>query len=102
MRITNYQNPYDRALKLSNVKRLGAKPRIGRVGIPKDAPDSVVNVDVGEHWNKLQGKNNKLSSHSWHFKDETFARDLVMTLSGEFDRNVFSTRVQRNGVLCLA
>jgi hypothetical protein len=28
-RITNYQNPFDSALKMSNVKRLGSAPIVG-------------------------------------------------------------------------
>jgi len=37
VRLTNYSNPYDSVLKLSNVKRLGAAPRVGRVGLPEAA-----------------------------------------------------------------
>ena len=94
-RITNYQNPYDSALKLSNVKRLGLKPRIGRVGIPDDAPESIVNVNVGPYWRGLDPNQSGASgnwSHSWHFDDETFANDLVQTLAGDVDRNAISTR----------
>ena len=100
IRITNYQNPSDSALKMSNVKRLGLAPRIGRVGVPGDAPDNVVNVDVGQHWRTLQqGPGNW--SHSWHFYDGTFAEDLVATLIGDVDRNVISTRQRRDGSLFL-
>ncbi|WP_206045420.1 alpha/beta hydrolase [Oceanicoccus sagamiensis] len=53
IRITNYQNPYDSALKVSNVKRLGTAPRVGRVGIPDNAHERVVNVKVGDHWRTL-------------------------------------------------
>ena len=42
-RITNYQNRFDRILKLSNAKRLFLLPRVGRVGLPNDPPDNVVN-----------------------------------------------------------
>ena len=56
VRITNYQNPFDSALKMSNVKRLGLSPRIGRVGLSNDAPDVAVNVNVGQHWNDAAAK----------------------------------------------
>ena len=102
-RITNYQNPFDSALKLSNVKRLGISPRIGRVGLPNDAPDSVVNVNVGQHWKALQqpADNSSNWSHSWHFDDDTFASDLAETLIGDIDRSAIRTRVQREGSLWL-
>ncbi len=93
-RITNYQNPYDRALKLSNVKRLGAQPRIGRVGTPEDTSDCVVNVNVGNHWKGLREPELDVGdwSHSWHFHDLTFAEDLAATLAGDEDRRVIRTR----------
>ena len=103
MRITNYQNPFDAALKMSNVKRLGLKPRIGRVGLPSDAPDTVVNVNVGEHWKKLKEPASAIGtwSHSWHFHDDTFAKDLAETLIGNIDRNAIPTRQLRDGSLHL-
>ena len=94
-RITNYQNQFDSALKLSNIKRLGIQPRIGRVGIPDDAPESVVNVNVGTHWRSLDPDDSDGTgnwSHSWHFDDKTFAEDLAQTLAGDVDRNAISTR----------
>lgn len=33
LRITNYSNRYDKVLKISNAKRLGLRPRAGRVGV---------------------------------------------------------------------
>lgn len=94
-RITNYQNPYDSALQVSNVKRVGAAPRVGRVGLPNDAPPNVVNVNVGDHWKSLNEDTSEASgnwSHSWHFDDPLFARDLHHTLKGEIDRNKIPTR----------
>ena len=40
-------------------------------------------------------------SHSWHFYDDTFARDLAATLIGDIDRNAIPTREQREGSLWL-
>lgn len=103
-RITNYQNPHDSALKMSNVKRLGTAPRVGRVGIPSDAPENIVNVHVGEHWSGLDESESGASgtwSHSWHFDDPIFAKDLFLTLQGDKDRNIIPTRQEINGQLVL-
>ncbi|MBL4838600.1 MAG: alpha/beta hydrolase [Kordiimonadaceae bacterium] len=103
-RITNYQNPYDIALKVSNVKRLGTQPRAGRVGLPDNPPENVVNVNLGDHWKTLE-RNPDYSktswSHSWHFEDETFAKDLACTLQGDIDRHKIPTRIVVDGVLTL-
>lgn len=103
-RITNYQNPYDSALKVSNVKRLGAAPRVGRVGLPKDAPDTIVNVNVGKYWRALDQDESEAGgnwSHSWHFDDPVFASDLLYTLQGDLDRHVIPTRTTVDGALHL-
>jgi len=104
IRITNYQNPFDSALKVSNVKRLGTAPRVGRVGVPSDAPENVVNVNVGRHWSKLDKNQSNASgnwSHSWHFDDEVFAKDLLHTIEGDIDRSSIPTRSIENGELVL-
>jgi esterase/lipase superfamily enzyme len=104
IRITNYQNPYDSALKVSNVKRLGTAPRIGRVGVPDDAHDCVVNVQVGEYWSPLNQDDSTAGgnwSHSWHFDDPVFAKDLYLTLQGDIDRHSIPTRKIADGELIL-
>lgn len=104
IRITNYQNPYDSALKISNVKRLGTAPRVGRVGIPDDAHDCVVNVQVGDHWSNLDQDDSAAGgnwSHSWHFDDPLFAKDLYLTLQGDIDRHSIPTRTMIKGELVL-
>ncbi|TVZ42010.1 alpha/beta hydrolase family protein DUF900 [Alteromonadaceae bacterium 2753L.S.0a.02] len=101
-RITNYQNPFDSALKVSNVKRLGIAPRIGRVGIPDDAPDNIVNVHVGKHWRQLNEANSRCGgnwSHSWYFDDARFSEDLYHTLCGDIDRNAIPSRSFQAGEL---
>ena len=90
-RLTNYQNPYDAALKLSNVKRAGVAPRMGRRGLPGDRPDKAVNVNCGDHYNAqfaAAGGN----GHSWYFSDTVFLKDLSQTLAGDLDRHVIGTR----------
>lgn len=88
-RLTNYQNPYDRILKLSNVKRAGVAPRAGRRGLPDGAPQKAVNVNCAEHFAANYPGDN---GHSWYFSDETFVRDLVTTLFGGLDRSVVADR----------
>ncbi|MBK8965055.1 MAG: alpha/beta hydrolase [Candidatus Competibacteraceae bacterium] len=53
VRLTNYSSRYDQALDLSNVKRLGVSPRVGRVGLPGNAPPRAVNVDCTAYYAKL-------------------------------------------------
>ncbi len=106
IRITNYQNPFDSALKISNVKRLGFASRVGRVGASDKRHAKVVNVDVGNYWDKhiapleddaIRGGN----SHSWHFQDSYFARDLALTIKGDIDRHRIPTRETIEGKLHL-
>lgn len=94
VRLTNYQNPFDSVLKLSNVKRVGVAPRVGRVGLPETAPQKAVNVNCGPHFHKLPEDKSVPGTwaHSWHFGDPGFARDLALTLRGDIDRNFIPTR----------
>ena len=93
IRLTNYSNRNDVPLGLSNVKRAGVKPRVGRWGLPKDAPASAVNVDCSDYWKTIP-KNQKIigdRSHSWHIGDPVFMEDLLRTVRGE-DRLALPTR----------
>lgn len=102
-RLTNYSNLYDSVLKLSNAKRLGMAPRVGRVGLPDDAPSKAVSIDCTEYFGLLESNNEMKSAdqvndklgtfcHSWHIGNKLFARDLFETLKGDFDRSVIPTR----------
>lgn len=101
-RITNYSNLYDSVLKLSNAKRLGVAPRVGRVGLPNDAAAKAVNVDCTEYFGSLvsdaaikeedQSASIGTFEHSWHIGNSVFARDLLETLKGDLDRSVIPTR----------
>ena len=96
VRLTNYYNPYDSVLKLSNVKRIGVAPRAGRVGLPHDAPAKAVGVDCGARFLKTHPVTNPVVdpiSHGWYFDDPVFLKDLTFTLAGDIDRNVIPTRV---------
>ncbi len=91
-RLTNYFNKYDEVLQISNVKRAGTEPRVGRVGLPPNAPAKTVNVDCSAHYNALPGPGGLSQSHSWYFTDATFHGDLAETLRGSMDRTVVPGR----------
>jgi hypothetical protein len=101
-RLTNYSNRHDSVLKLSNAKRVGMAPRVGRIGLPSDAPSKAVEVNCSEYFQLLESqpslrkKDQKAEigtfNHSWHIGNATFAKDLCETLKGDLDRTVFPTR----------
>ena len=99
MRLTNYSNGDDRVLAVSNAKRLGVRPRAGRVGLPTEARPKAINVDVTDlHRREAAGRSFKslaeqiVFSHGFHFESRLFARDLAMTLEGAIDRHKIPTR----------
>jgi len=95
MRLTNYSNGFDDVLAVSNAKRLGTAPRVGRVGLPDGANRKAVNVDCSDYFKTIDPKQAKFVGwfpHSWHIGDPVFARDLAMTLEGRYDRKVLPTR----------
>ena len=104
LRITNYSNRYDKVLKVSNAKRLGLRPRIGRIGIPTNHHSSVVNVDCSDYFQDLNPDEQPLFGtfcHSWHIGNPVFARDLMLTLQGGIDRRKIPTRSFSDGEIVL-
>lgn len=104
MRLTNYQNPFDHVLATSNAKRLGAAPRVGRVGLPSNPHSKSTNVDCGEYFATLDPKKQTFFgtfAHSWHIGDRVFSRDLAMTLEGRIDRHAIPTRKKVGAELLL-
>lgn len=103
VRLTNYSNPYDKVLALSNIKRAGFENRAGRVGLPLDAPANAVNVNVGDYFTTISDNVPGISfSHSWYFYpayNGIFMMDLLYTIRGDIDRNYIPTRTIVNGVL---
>ncbi len=90
-RLTNYFNRHDEVLQISNVKWAGVAPRVGRVGLPPDAPQKTVNVDCSDLYASLpQPDPDPLAvarfSHSWYFTTPRFYDDLAQTLFGAQDR----------------
>jgi hypothetical protein len=94
VRLTNYSNPFDKVLKLSNIKRVGVAPRAGRVGLPEDADEKAVDINCGHHFSNLDERTEAIGSwsHSWHIGDPQFTHDLLHTLRGDVDRNCLETR----------
>ena len=103
VRLTNYQNPFDSVLSLSNIKRVGVSPRVGRIGLPDERPAKAVNVDCGAHYSAHKDAIDHLDNddHIWYFYDQTFMRDAFETIQGDVDRNEISTRVGANSQLIL-
>lgn len=111
VRFTNYSNGSDSVLKLSNTKRLGMAPRVGRVGLPADVPKKAVNIDCTDYFQLLDSNDTVKSSdqnaeigsfdHSWHIGNKVFALDLFELLKGDIDRNLFPTRQGEVGNLKL-
>lgn len=105
IRITNYSNPHDSVLKLSNLKRIGVAPRLGRVGLPDNAPSNTVNVDCGRYWDQHVDKDPKKHignpAHSWQIGDPVITQDWVHTIAGDIDRHHIPTRQKVDGRLIL-
>ena len=103
IRLTNYSNPFDAVLSISNVKRLGVAPRVGRVGLPPNAPAKAVNVDCGPYYDahreSFAGLTN--SDHCWYFFDPVLLKDAFLTIEGKIDRNAIPTRLLQAGRLYL-
>lgn len=106
VRLTNYSNPNGGVLALSNVKRAGFANRVGRVGLPIDAPDTAVNVNCGKYYNTFPDRDNKgiAYSHSWYFDSAVnglFMQDLYATIKGDIDRDYMPTCEMVNSELFL-
>lgn len=89
VRLTNYYNPFDNILTLSNVKRIGVSPRVGRIGLPNGAPEKAVDVYCGDYYKKHIDPELEAGplAHTWYFDDKAFMRDITLTIAGNIDRN---------------
>jgi esterase/lipase superfamily enzyme len=95
-RLTAYCNPYDKALLISNAKRLELAPRMGRVGLPDAAPPLMCEVNCNALFEKISPNDlanlSPVLTHCFYFDQPEFWRDVVLTLGGGIDRNIFPTR----------
>jgi pimeloyl-ACP methyl ester carboxylesterase len=95
-RFTAYCSRYDKALAVSNAKRLEMAPRLGRVGLPEDAPPAMCEVDCGDLFaNDYPDAGEQLDpnlTHCFYFRRNEFWRDAALTLAGGLDRSAIPTR----------
>lgn len=98
VRLTNYSNLNDSVLKLSNMKRAGVAPRVGRIGLPGEHPPHAVNVDCTQYYEEQVAPDGYslpfygTKCHSWHIGNPVFTKDLAQTLAGDRDRSQITTR----------
>ena len=92
-RVTSYSSRHDSVLGLSNVKRVGVAHRLGRVGLPDNAPGRAVNVDCSDYYKTIPRNQPMIGTpnHSWHIGDPVFTRDMIETMNG-LDREGMRTR----------
>lgn len=103
-RLTNYYSPYDTALAVSNVKRVGAKNRVGRVGLPENSPQKAVDVECGNYYMKNKSNFDIVNgepTHAWYFYSDEWMKDAYETIALRVDRTVISTREMVDGELRL-
>lgn len=94
-RVTNYYNRLDDALQVSNLKRIGLSPRLGRIGLPDRQPSKAVDVDCSPRFEAHLDAGRfrePFASHTFYFDDPRFYDDLATTLIGRVDRGVMPTR----------
>jgi esterase/lipase superfamily enzyme len=95
-RLTAYCNSYDKVLAVSNAKRLDLEPRMGRVGLPDDAPQMMCEVDCSDFfavtYPDIPSQLSPVTSHCFYFDQPEFWQDVTLTLAGGIDRSVFPTR----------
>lgn len=95
-RVTAYCNRYDKALAASNAKRLELAPRMGRVGLPDDAPALMCEIDCSgyfaAHYASIPDLLSPVVTHCFYFDQPVFWQDVTLTLAAGIDRSVFPTR----------
>jgi esterase/lipase superfamily enzyme len=104
VRLTNYSNPYDAVLSISNAKRVGVSPRVGRIGLPDTAPSKAVNVNVGMYYDEHREEFAQVtnSDHSFYYHSPEMMMDILATIEGKVDRHKIRTRIEgRDGQLHL-
>lgn len=94
VRLTNYFNPFDSVLTLSNVKRVGVSPRAGRVGVDLPEPEKLVDLNCGFHYDDVREETprSEQSAHTWYFDDKKVLEDMAFTIRGDIDRRKIPTR----------
>ncbi|MBY6067993.1 alpha/beta fold hydrolase [Leisingera aquaemixtae] len=93
-RLTNYYSLYDETLSVSEVKRVGVSPRLGRIGLPSGHPRKAVNLSCGEYFKDNIANPGAAASwsHRWYFEASRFYEDLNHSLLGKIDRDAIPSR----------
>jgi esterase/lipase superfamily enzyme len=91
-RLTNYHNPFDNALSVSSVKRIGVVPRAGRRSLEPRYHDKVADVHCGDYYENRYTDESFNHGHVWYFDDPHFLQDVYLTICGEIDRASIPTR----------
>lgn len=93
-RVTNYFSRADDVLGF--LRRFVAKgpPRLGRVGLPDNAPATAVDVYCSHHYMQNLGDYGHAidRSHRWYFDSSRFYEDLSLVLAGRGAHPGFPTR----------
>lgn len=94
VRLTNYFNPFDEVLSLSNIKRIGVSPRAGRIGMPDAVPGKAVDINCGNYYHDHEDSFEHLpnASHTWYFHSARFFEDIYHTIRGDIDRHAIPGR----------
>lgn len=93
-RLTNYFSTADDVLGFLRKFVSKAPPRLGRIGLPDNAPSSTVDVYCSHHYMKNLAEYGHAvdRSHRWYFDSDRFYEDLAMVLAGRSAEDGFSTR----------
>lgn len=96
VRVTNYFNPHDDVLSLSDIKRVGVAPRAGRIGVNPVDPAQLVDLDCGGYYVATYGGDGlpDQKAHTFYFEDDWIMRDMALTLDGKIDRYRIPSRVK--------
>ncbi|MBY6202058.1 alpha/beta hydrolase [Maritalea mobilis] len=99
VRLTNYHNPFDNVLSLSDIKRIGVAPRAGRIGIIDEPPQKAIDINCGPYFdaNREGFAHLDYPAHTWWFEDALFMEDVLHTIRGAVDRREIPTRIASDG-----
>jgi hypothetical protein len=75
-RLTKYHNPFDNALSVSAVKRIGVAPRAGTRGLESPLHEKTADVHCGEYYVHRFREESLNHGHTWYFDDTHFLQDV--------------------------
>ena len=75
-RLTKYHNPFDNALSVSAVKRIGVAPRAGTRGLESPLHEKTADVHCGEYHVHRFREESLNHGHTWYFYATHFLQDV--------------------------